>query len=94
MELKQFHLHYHYRGVEIEMVCLTGSRFELVALTGVRNSTAKRLAYFDSEEIPECMQNPNVVYVRRLADTRTKIDLPDHPITLESFQALVDGFVS
>ena len=92
MELKQFHLPYHYRGVEIEMLCLTESRFELVALTGVRNATAKRLAYFDSEEIKECIDNPNTVFVRRLPDTKSPITIPDHPIRLEDFQSMVDGY--
>jgi hypothetical protein len=92
MELKQFHLHYHYRGVEIEMVCYTGSRQELTALTDVRNATTKRLSYFDNEFIKECRENPNVVYVRRSAETRTPINLPDQPITLDEFRSLVDNY--
>ncbi len=92
MELKQFHLPYHYRGVEIEMLCLTNSRYDLIALTGVRNATAKRLSYFDGEIIQECIDNPNVVYVRRMADTTNAIDLPSYPITLEDFQSLVDNY--
>lgn len=92
MELKQFHLPYHYRGVEIEMICLTESRYDLVEKTGIRNATAKRLAYHNEEIIKECQDNPGVVYVRRLAETRTPIALPDNPITLEDFQSLVDNY--
>jgi len=94
MELKQFHLPYHYRGVEIEMLCLAETRYDLIALTGVRSATLKRLAYFDHEHISECVQNPGIVYVRRSKDTKTPIVLPEHPITLVEFQSLVDGYKS
>lgn len=94
MELKQFHLQYHYRGVEIEMLCLTESRYDLIPLTGVRNATVKRLAYFDNEVIEECVQNPGVVFVRGLKDTTYTINLPDGPIKLEDFQNIVDGYKS
>lgn len=94
MELKQFHIPHHYRGVEIEMICLTESRYDLVEKTGIRNATAKRLAYYNDEIIQECQENPGVVYVRRLPETRTPIKLPDKPITLEEFQNLVDNYKS
>jgi hypothetical protein len=94
MELKQFHLQYHYRGVEIEMLCLTETRYDLIALTGVRNATIKRIAYFSNEIIKECRENPNIVYVRKSNDTKTPIVLPEHLITLTEFQSLVDGYKS
>lgn len=94
MELKQFHIPYHYRGVEIEMICLTESRYDLLQLTGVRNATLKRLAYFDKEEIEQCVNNPRVVYVRRTSETNTPVNLPDYPITLEDFQRLIDEYKS
>ena len=92
MELKQFHLPHHYRGVEIEMLCLTETRYDLISLTGVRNATVKRLAYFNNEIIEECRENPNIVYVRKLPETKTPINIPEHPITLTEFQSLVDGY--
>lgn len=91
MELKQFHLPYHYRGVEVEMVCLTESRYNLVELIGIRNATAKRLAYFDGESIEECRENPNVVYVRRLPGANIGVEIPSHPITLDEFMSIVDA---
>lgn len=94
MELKQFHLPYHYRGVEIEMLCLAESRYELIPLTGVRNATVKRLAYFDKEVINECVHNPGVVYVRKSKDTNYTVDIPDYPILLSDFQNIVDNYKS
>lgn len=94
MEPKQFHLPYHYRGVEIEMLCLTESRYDLIPLTGVRNATVKRLAYFDNEVIEECVNNPGVVYVRKSKDINYTISMPENPITLADFQRLVDGYKS
>ena len=94
MDLKQFHLPHHYRGVEIEMVCLTESRYDLIPLTGVRNATVKRLAYFDNEVIEECVNNPGVVYVRKSKDINYTISIPENPITLADLQRLVDCYKS
>lgn len=61
--LKQFTIIKYYRGIELNVICVTTSRKKLSELLDIPIGYINNYSYSTEPRVIECIKNPNILYV-------------------------------